>query len=369
MSNNIEVQVTNPTMSSANDISYNFSNTFKVQPIQSIEASNSGEPTNGKIELSATAFVSPQADISVGGDVPILDVINARVESSVALRNEKSEIVKEPTEFEKQLFVGNTVDFENYIEFSALFKALNTEAIGGVDVRYASYQKSLINLLQHCYGYLYTLKKNSERYEADIKEINSAIATSNLRSNKGNSLSSKIVKLAWKGAKIDRRVIHSYSKLLDNAWCKGTVDIYTDKDGCVLPMFFSEAVMNYGGISSFSRMSQRKIEIQNQLEKEGYSNNNEKNIDVMRDAIKNGELFFNEKRVSINSTHSFPSNHAFSKKLRDGERLCLLVKWDLEKEEFKMVYYYSEDASDGVVDKAELELYKTLKDSCLNREK
>ncbi len=365
MYNQDEVKVSNPSMSLQNDISQNDSTNQKVITMESIRASSQNKSVNGNKEVSAITLMSPQKDISIGGDIGILDVIRARVESSV--RNEQSEIGVEPTDFEKQLFVGNTVDFESYIECNALFKALNTEALCGVDVRYANYQHSLVHLLQHCYGYFYTLKKNSERYETDIKEINSAIAASNLRSNKNNSLSTKIVKLAWKGTKIDRRRIYNYSKLLDNAWCKGKVDSYTDKDGCMLPKFFSEAVMIYGGISSFSRMSQSKVESQHQLEKEGYKNNNEKSIDVIRDAIKNGEFVYNDKRINITCPHSLPSNHAFSKKFRDGERVCLLVKWDLEKEEFKLVYHYSEDNSDGVVDKAELELYKILKDACLKR--
>ena len=315
-------------------------------------------------EVNAIAAMSHQSDISKKGGVDILAEVKHRSEKAVRLRNEQKERGIIPSDFEKALFEDNTVDFESYIECDALFKTLNEEALGSVDVRYANYQKSLLHLLQHCYGYFYALKSNSERYEKDIKLINSAIASSNLRSNKGNSLSAKIIKLAWKGSKVDRKKLSNYSKLLDNAWCKSRTNHHTDKNGAVLPKHFSEDVMEQGGISSYSRMSAAHQKKQKALEAEGYDCLGDKQIDLMRDAIQREAFTYADKTIDLMYSARLPSDNDFSQELRDGERICALLKWDLDNNEFRVVDTYRETDKDGVVDKAELTLYNKLKARC-----
>ena len=96
------------------------------------------------------------------------------------------------TDFDKSLFKNGNVDFENYIGVQQLFDKFRDEATNGVDVRFADYQKSLVHLLKHCYGYMYALKTDSERYNTDIKVINNAISGLNKTSNANNELSAKI---------------------------------------------------------------------------------------------------------------------------------------------------------------------------------
>lgn len=314
--------------------------------------------------IESNPTMSPSNDISPSNEslpdkVITLESIKAKAENEPDYR-------KAENDWERGLFdnVNSSVDFESYIECNALFKALNEEALGSIDVRYANYQQSLLHLLQHCYGYFYTLKSDSERYEKDIKSINSAIAASNLRNNKGNSLSAKIIKLAWKGSKVDRRKLSSYSKLLDNAWCKGRVSYHTDKNGAVLPKHFSEDVMDYGGISSYSRMSASHLKRQEALKAEGYDCLGDKQIDLMRDAIQREEFTYSEQTIKLKCSAKLPSDNSFSQELRDGDRVCALLKWDLGNKEFKVVYTYNEGDQDGVVDKAEQTLYNKLKKRC-----
>ena len=308
--------------------------------------------------MSPSSGISPSNE-SLPDKVITLESIKAKAENEPDFR-------KAETDWESSLFnnLNRSVDFESYIECDALFEALNEEALGSVDVRYANYQQSLLHLLQHCYGYFYTLKSNSERYEKDIKYINSAISASNLRSNKSNSLSAKIIKLAWKGSKVDRRKLSSYSKLLDNAWCKSKTNHHTDKNGAVLPKHFSEDVMSHGGISSYSRMSAAYLKKQKDLEAEGYDCLGDKQIDLMRDAIQREAFTYANQTIKLTCSSRLPSNNNFSQKLRDGDRICALLKWDLDNSEFRVVETYNEGDKDGVVDKVELALYTKLKKRC-----
>jgi hypothetical protein len=330
-----------------------------------MENLNTNPSSTTNKEVNAVTAVSRQTDISKNSGVNILTEVKNRSEKATRLRNEQKERGIIPTDFEKTLFADNTVDFESYIECNALFKIFNEEALGSVDVRYANYQQSLLHLLQHCYGYFYALKSDSERYEKDIKYINSAIAASNLRSNKGNSLSSKIVKLAWKGSEVDRRKLSSYSKLLDNAWCKSRTNHHTDKNGAVLPKHFSEDVMDHGGISSYSRMSAAYLKKQKDLEAEGYECLGDKQIDLMRDAIQREAFTYADQTIKLTCSPRLPSDNNFSQELRDGDRICALLKWDLDNSEFRVVETYNEGDKDGVVDKVELALYNKLKKRCL----
>ena len=236
----------------------------------------------------------------------VLQKVKQRSDEAEAKRNAEAEArailnAKEEadalTDFDKSLFKNGNVDFKNYIGVQQLFDKFRDEA-QIVDVRFADYQQSLLHLLKHCYGYMYALKTNSERHETDIKHINSAISGLNKTSNKGNPLSAKIVKLVFRDS-VDRKRISTYAKLLDNAWCKGEVDDYTDDNGAVLPQYFEKEVMAYGGINNFSRMSANAIEKQQQLKAEGYNSLSEKKIDAFRNAVKTEQFSWYDNGISM----------------------------------------------------------------------
>ena len=272
----------------------------------------------------------------------VLQKVKQRSDEAEAKRNAEAEArailnAKEEadalTDFDKSLFKNGNVDFKNYIGVQQLFDKFRDEA-QIVDVRFADYQQSLLHLLKHCYGYMYALKTNSERHETDIKHINSAISGLNKTSNKGNPLSAKIVKLVFRDS-VDRKRISTYAKLLDNAWCKGEVDDYTDDNGAVLPQYFEKEVMAYGGINNFSRMSANAIEKQQQLKAEGYNSLSEKKIDAFRNAVKTEQFSWYDNGISmpkIKNRFVFDDNkmNAYG----DGEFVCFLASYDRQAQSF-----------------------------------
>ena len=292
----------------------------------------------------------------------VLQKVKQRSDEAEAKRNAEAEaqaILKATeeadalTDFDKSLFKNGNVDFKNYIGVQQLFDKFSSEA-EIVDVRFADYQQSLLHLLKHCYGYMYALKTNSERHETDIKHINSAISGLNKTSNKGNPLSAKIVKLVFRDS-VDRKRISTYAKLLDNAWCKGEVDDYTDDNGAVLPQYFEKEVMAYGGINNFSRMSANAIEKQQQLKAEGYNSLSEKKIDAFRNAVKTEQFSWYDNGISmpkIKNRFVFDDNkmNAYG----DGEFVCFLASYDRQAQSFIPLSAYRQDEADGIVDKAEL---------------
>lgn len=292
----------------------------------------------------------------------VLQKVKQRSDEAEAKRNAEAEArailnAKEEadalTDFDKSLFKNGNVDFKNYIGVQQLFDKFRDEA-QIVDVRFADYQQSLLHLLKHCYGYMYALKTNSERHETDIKHINSAISGLNKTSNKGNPLSAKIVKLVFRDS-VDRKRISTYAKLLDNAWCKGEVDDYTDDNGAVLPQYFEKEVMAYGGINNFSRMSANAIEKQQQLKAEGYNSLSEKKIDAFRNAVKTEQFSWYDNGISmpkIKNRFVFDDNkmNAYG----DGEFVCFLASYDRQAQSFIPLSAYRQDEADGIVDKAEL---------------
>ena len=297
----------------------------------------------------------------------VLQKVKQRSDEAEAKRNAEAEArailnAKEEadalTDFDKSLFKNGNVDFKNYIGVQQLFDKFRDEA-QIVDVRFADYQQSLLHLLKHCYGYMYALKTNSERHETDIKHINSAISGLNKTSNKGNPLSAKIVKLVFRDS-VDRKRISTYAKLLDNAWCKGEVDDYTDDNGAVLPQYFEKEVMAYGGINNFSRMSANAIEKQQQLKAEGYNSLSEKKIDAFRNAVKTEQFSWYDNGISmpkIKNRFVFDDNkmNAYG----DGEFVCFLASYDRQAQSFIPLSAYRQDEADGIVDKAELGAFDT----------
>ncbi len=261
------------------------------------------------------------------------------------------------TDFDKSLFEGGNVDFESYIDAEELFSKFTYEAQNGVDVRFADYQKSLLHLLKHCYGYMYALKTDSERYTKDIKYIDFQINGFNRSSNKGNPLSSKIIKLVWRHNKIDRRLISTYAKVLDNAWCKGVVDKHTDSKGSVLPKHFEREVMSKGGINRFSRQSAKSIERQNELEAEGYLSLSEKKIDVVNKAIKEGTFKWEGKSYPMPTPKTvFPTEPSSQ---RDGALMLFLVRNDRANTTLVPVELFTDES---FIEKAQLALFDVLKE-------
>jgi hypothetical protein len=268
------------------------------------------------------------------------------------------------TDFDKSLFANGYVDFENYIGVNELFSKFTDEARNGVDVSFAGYQKSLLHLLKHCYGYMYALKTDSERYTSDIKYINAAISGLNRSSNKNNPLSTKIVKLVWAHERIDRRRISTYAKVLDNAWCKGVVDKHTDSKGSVLPKHFEREVMSKGGINTFSRQSAASIQRQSALEAEGYANLAEKKIDVVNKAIKDGTFEWDGKTLSMpKDIEPFPTK---PNTLRDGALLLFLVRNDRKNDCLVPIYPLT---AESFVEKTKLAMFDELNEKAKANEK
>lgn len=259
------------------------------------------------------------------------------------------------TDFDKSLFKNGNVDFKNYIGVQQLFDKFRDEATNGVEVRFADYQQSLLHLLKHCYGYMYALKTDSERHETDVKHINSAISGLNKTSNKNNSLSAKIVKLAFRDS-VDRKRISTYAKLLDNAWCKGEVDDYTDDNGAVLPKHFEKIVMSNGGINNFSRMSANAIERAKQLKAEGYNSLSEKKIDALREGFRTKQFtwYDNGTHMPLTKTRVSFDDNSFNRGLGDGSVVCYLMKWERDTSSFVPLNRFLQNENDGVVEKAEM---------------
>ena len=294
----------------------------------------------------------------------VLQKVKQRSDEAEAKRNAEAEArailnAKEEadalTDFDKSLFKNGNVDFKNYIGVQQLFDKFRDEATNGVEVRFADYQQSLLHLLKHCYGYMYALKTNSERHETDVKHINNAISDLNRTSNKGNPLSAKIVKLVFRDS-VDRKRISTYAKLLDNAWCKGEVDDYTDDNGAVLPKHFEKIVMSNGGINNFSRMSANAIERANQLKAEGYNSLSEKKIDALREGFRTKQFtwYDNGTHMPITKNRISFDDNTFNRGLGDGQVVCCLMKWERESSSFVPLNQFLQDANDGVVDKAEM---------------
>ena len=274
----------------------------------------------------------------------------------------------EHSEFEKSLFVGGQVDWVSYIDREKLFEAFNYEAVNTVDVRFSSYQKGLLHLLQHCYSYFYALKTDSERYSRDIKDIDNAISSMNLSSNKKNALEVKIIKLVWKGTNIDRRRISTYANLLKNAWCKGEVKAgVTDEKGSILPSQFSKQIEVHGGINQFSRQSAAFLRKQAELQKSGYTNSKDRNIDLVRDAIRSGVFRYNDYELTLKEVATLVPSTDFFNNCSDGEVIVTLCTWDRSSSELKLRYCFGQDNKDGVVDKAESQYFEELKKSAIEK--
>ena len=297
----------------------------------------------------------------------ILDMIRDRPKSNDSSSDSSSKAA-EPTDFEKSLFVDGVVDWESYKELDELFGLFGAEARDVVDIRYASYQDGLLHLLQHCYGYFYSLMHDSERYQRDIKEINNAISSENISSNKANALEVKIIKLVWKGARIDKRRISTYANLLKNAWCKGKYDEgTTDSKGSILPSQFTKQVKLYGGINNFSRESVEQLRKQEELEKAGYKCNKDRKIDIARDAISAGVFKYNDYELQLKDLGTLSPSSAFFDGLRDGATVVTLCSWDRKQSKLVVRCAFDQNAKDGVVDKAELQFFESLRKAAIDK--
>ena len=263
------------------------------------------------------------------------------------------------TDFDKSLFENGNVDFENYIGVQQLFDKFRDEATNGVDVRFADYQKSLVHLLKHCYGYMYALKTDSERYNTDIKVINNAISGLNKTSNANNPLSAKIIKMIWQ-KQIDRKRTSTYAKVLENAWCRGVIDSTTDSKGRLLPKHFERVVLD-SGIVDFSRETANSIANAQQLEKEGYTSLAHKKLCHVEDAISSGEFEWNGNKVAMPKpkfTFSVKGNASFNS-TRDGKVLSFLCKYDEKNENLVPIYAYGDEQSE-LMSKTKLTLFNSL---------
>ena len=305
---NTEVNESNPAMSSSNDISPSNDNLpSKVITIESILAKAANEPDSKEAETGW--------------------------ESSLFSNRDKS------------------VDFESYVSPAKLFDALK-EGVDSSEVFFASHQKGLLHILQHCYGYFYMLKHDKHRHTRDLKWIDSEIQKMNQSSNVKNPLQSKIIKLAWRHADIDRKRISSYANLLNNAYTKGDeIKGKTDGNGCVLPKYFSEVITTNGGISVFSRISKAAIKESKDLRQRGFKNQRERDIHAITEAIDKGEFsMFGEKEAiaEIDFREKL-------KKLGDGEFGVVLVRKN--KDSVEPLYT---NADGGLTDSLLLKMYREL---------
>jgi hypothetical protein len=325
-----------------------------------------------RVDIEQTASNDSESEVEsdtkqVRSTQEILDMIRDRPKSNDSSSDSSSKAA-EPTDFEKSLFVDGVVDWKNYKGIDELFDLFNAEAVNGVDVRYASYQDGLLHLLQHCYGYFYSLKHDSERYQEDIKSINHSISSVNLSSNKANPLEVKIIKLVWKGTQISRSRISAYANILKNAWCKGPIEKnVTDNDGRVLPSVLAKQVKLYGGLESYSRQSQAQLNDAEHLRKSGYTNSKDRKIDIVRDAMTKGEFVYNDEKLQMAELGRLTCDGFAPDSFRDGERFLVLGTWDAKKCEININATFEEDKPDGVVNKAELQFYERMKKLALKR--
>jgi len=266
-------------------------------------------------------------------------------------RREADEIAiensKDRTDFEKSLFRNEKgiVDFENYVFAPVLFPLLAEEVLSGVEKNYSDYKESLLHVLQHCYGYYYMLMTTTDkdRRKAEVKYINEAIEDMNKTSNVNNALYGKIIKLAWRDSDIGSKRISTYGSLLNNAFTKGElIDGRTDDDGRILPEYFSEAVVNSGGISSFSRISKETVLKSEKLKSEGFQTEGEKALKLAKEAVELGEFvadFEDSKTITIKPI-DVPSELS---ELDDGGFAIVLYRRDADHENPIQPLYTSND--------------------------
>lgn len=317
---------------------------------------------------SPTVKKQQRATASLNTDTNVLEQVKQRSAEAQAIETVKAEERAKAkaqaeldalTDFDKSLFKNGNVDFENYIGVQQLFDKFRNEATNGVDVRFADYQKSLVHLLKHCYGYMYALKTDSERYNTDIKVINNAISGLNKTSNANNPLSAKIIKMIWQ-KQIDRKRTSTYAKVLENAWCRGVVDSTTDSKGRLLPKHFERVVLD-SGIVDFSRETANSIANAQQLEKEGYTSLADKKLCHVEDAISSGEFEWNGNKVAMPKpkfTFSVKGNASFNS-TRDGAVLSFLCKYDEKNENLVPIYAYGDEQSE-LMSKTKLTLFNSL---------
>lgn len=240
--------------------------------------------------------------------------------------------IVERSAFEKSLYPNDEaiIDFKNYHFAPKLFNALNKEAKEGIELKYSDYKKSLLNVLQHCYGYYYQLMTTEDKKgrKIDIEYINGVIAGENITSNANNSLHAKIIKLTWRGTNIGSKRISTYASLLGNAFTKGNiVDGVTDKNGSILPKHFIETVTQNGGINAFSRISAKSMKEKEALKAEGFDSKGEKALSAIKDAIKTGEFTADVENSKIIAIEPIELSTEFNG-LTDGDFGVVLVKYD-----------------------------------------
>ncbi len=239
----------------------------------------------------------------------------------------------EQTSFEVELFTSGEVDFENYVDPDSLFEKLKAQVQSNVEPGFANYQQSLLEVLQHCYGYFYLLKTDTDRFNNDIKKIDTAIRGYNRNSNKSNSLSSKIVKLAWQGT-VDRRRISDYAKLIDIAWKKGDYEEHvTDAKGRLLPSHFVNEVTLGGGINRFTRDSTTKETAA--LQTSGYKSKEATKIEWARTAIREASFEKKGKPITIRNTESIPCDREC---FGENEPVLLLGRYNKNKREIEISF-------------------------------
>ena len=297
--------------------------------------------------------MSPSSDISQSNESLPDKVIS--IESILAKAANEPDCKEAENGWESSLFSNRdkSVDFESYINAEKLFDALK-EGVDRSEVFFANHQEGLLHILQHCYGYFYMLKNDKDRRAKDLKWIDSQIEKMNQSSNLKNSLHTKIIKLAWRHTDIDRKRISNYANLLNNAYTKGSeIEGKTDDDGCIRPKYFCEVVLDYGGISAFSRMSKSAIRESQDLNRQGFKNTRERDIRDITEAIDKGEFsMFGEKEpiAEIDFREKL-------KKLGDGEFGIVLVRKDKAKGAIEPLYTNS-DA--GITESVLLKMYREL---------
>ena len=235
------------------------------------------------------------------------------------------------TEWERGLYENNKVFSNNFVSSKTLFSKWQ-EGVEQSEVMFANYQTSLLYVLQHIYSYYYNVETMTirEMKQDEVKRIDEAVAPLNERDNSNLPLANKLVKLAWakhiENKTIDRKRISTYAKAMENAFVKGEhIQSFTDNEGRVLPKHFMEVVKNNGGISSFSRLSKKQIELNKEIADSDYDSVEERTVAEFKQSISNG--VFNELGQDI---------HFLNQQLHEYEGLVQNLDF-VDDEEFALV--------------------------------
>ena len=212
------------------------------------------------------------------------------------------------TDWEKKLYANGDVFSKDFVDSSKLFTLWN-EGVEKSEIMFANYQQSLLYVLQHLYSYLYsieTLDSNELRTDEKARLANAIekIAKDNVTHkeffNNSNPTANMIVKIAYSKQYVNatesnrrslQKRLSSYANVLNNALTKGEkIKGKTDAIGRIEPKHFQSVVLANGGISVFSRMTEKAIKLNAELKEQGYESVNARTIAEFKKGISNGEM-------------------------------------------------------------------------------